>query len=305
MKSTEIVGSSTAMPSRRSGCSTSVTVSPISTPSSPASDDDLAGLRLLHLDAIESLEREQLRDPRLLGLLIRIERQQRDRRSPTCAVPRSMRPMPRRPRYGEWSIVEISIWNGPVCIARRRRNLSRRSSRTAATDPAAAGRVERRHAIARRHVDDRRVELRLVGLELDEEIEHLVVDAQRIGAGTIDLVDHDDRRSAERERLAQHEARLRHRTVERVDDEQHAVHHAQNALDLAAEIGVARRVDDVDLGAVPVDGGVLGENGDAALALERVGVHHSLLRRPDYLETRPPGGASCRRGSSCRDRRAR
>src|SRR4029079_6263736 len=36
-KSTEIVGSSTAIPSRRSGCSTSVTVSPISTLSRPAS----------------------------------------------------------------------------------------------------------------------------------------------------------------------------------------------------------------------------------------------------------------------------
>ncbi len=37
------------------------------------------------------------------------------------------------------------------------------------------------------------------------------------------------------------------------------------------------RVDDVDLGAVPADGGVLGEDRDAALALERVRVHHALL----------------------------
>ena len=109
-------------------------------------------------------------------------------------------------------------------------------------------------AVARRGVDDRRVELRLVGLELDEQVEHLVVHAHRIGARPIDLVDDDDRRAAERERLAQHEARLRHRAVERVDDEQHAVHHAQDALDLAAEVGVARRVDDVDLRAVPADG---------------------------------------------------
>jgi hypothetical protein len=36
-KSTEIVGSSTLIPSRRSACSGSVTVEPISTPSSPAS----------------------------------------------------------------------------------------------------------------------------------------------------------------------------------------------------------------------------------------------------------------------------
>ncbi len=137
--------------------------------------------------------------------------------------------------------------------------------------------IERRRAVARRRVHDRRVELRLVRLELDEQVEHFVVHAQRIRAGPVDLVDDDDRRAAERERLAQHEARLRHRAVEGVDDEQHAVDHAQNALDLAAEIGVARRVDDVDLGAVPADGRVLGQNRDAPLALERVGVHHALL----------------------------
>ena len=37
MKSTEMVGSSTAIPSIRSGTSTAVTVRPISIPSSPAS----------------------------------------------------------------------------------------------------------------------------------------------------------------------------------------------------------------------------------------------------------------------------
>ena len=135
----------------------------------------------------------------------------------------------------------------------------------------------RRHALACRRVDDRRVELRVVGLELDEQVEHLVVHAHRVGAGPVDLVDDDDRRPAELERLAEHEARLRHRPVERVDDEQHAVDHAQDALDLAAEVGVARRVDDVDLRALPADGGVLGEDRDAPLALQRVGIHHALL----------------------------
>ena len=70
--------------------------------------------------------------------------------------------------------------------------------------------------------------------------EHFVVHAQRIGAGAIDLVDDDDGGAAELERLAQHEARLRHRAVERIDDQQHAVDHAQDALHLAAEVGVAR-----------------------------------------------------------------
>ena len=51
----------------------------------------------------------------------------------------------------------------------------------------------------------------------------------------------------------------------------------EHALDLAAEVGVAGRVDDVDAHALPGDGGVLGEDRDAALALERVGVERALL----------------------------
>ena len=184
--------------------------------------------------------------------------------------------MPRRPRYGEKSIVEMSIWNGRVGVARRRRHaLEDRVEQRREIDRRDV-QVLRGDAFARRRVDDGRVELRLVGLELDEQIEHLVVHAHRIGAGPVDLVDDDDRRAAELERLAQHEARLRHRSVEGVDDEQHAVDHAEDALDLAAEVGVARRVDDVDLGVLPADRGVLREDGDPALTLERVGVHHAL-----------------------------
>ena len=54
-----------------------------------------------------------------------------------------------------------------------------------------------------------------------------------------------------------------------------------HALHLAAEIGVAGRVDDVDLDLLldriaDGDGRVLGQDGDAALALQVVGVHDAL-----------------------------
>ena len=79
------------------------------------------------------------------------------------------------------------------------------------------------------------------------------------------------------ERLAQHEARLRHHAFGRVDQQQHALHHLQHALDLAAEVGVAGRVDDVELHVAVAHRGVFGENGNAALALERVGIHDAGL----------------------------
>ena len=48
------------------------------------------------------------------------------------------------------------------------------------------------------------------------------------------------------QRLAGHELGLRHRPFGGIDQHQDAVDHAEDALDLAAEIGMAGRVDDVD-----------------------------------------------------------
>src|SRR5207237_2723939 len=76
--------------------------------------------------------------------------------------------------------------------------------------------IQRGYTFACGGIYDRRVELRFVGFELDEEIEDLVVHEKRIIARTIDLVDDDDRCTLEAQRLAEHEPRLRHRTIERV-----------------------------------------------------------------------------------------
>ena len=78
------------------------------------------------------------------------------------------------------------------------------------------------------------------------------------------------------ERLRHHEFGLRQRPLGGVDQHQRAVDHIEDALDLAAEIGVAGRIDDVDPGVVPNQRGRLGEDGDAALALEIVRIHRAL-----------------------------
>lgn len=67
--------------------------------------------------------------------------------------------------------------------------------------------------------------------------------------------------------MTQHEAGLGHGALKGVDQQQGAVGHTQHALDLAAKVGVARSVDDVDLNVLVLDRDVLGENRDAALAL--------------------------------------
>ena len=135
---------------------------------------------------------------------------------------------------------------------------------------------KRRPAVQARGVDHREVELLLGRAELVEQVEGGVDDVVLARARPVDLVDDDDRLQPERECLLGDEARLRHRPFDRVDEEKHRVDHRQHALDLAAEVGVAGRVDDVDVGPLPFNGAVLGQDRDAALLLEVVRVHHPL-----------------------------
>jgi hypothetical protein len=61
-----------------------------------------------------------------------------------------------------------------------------------------------------------------------------------------------------------------------IHQEHDAVHNFQGALHLAAEVAMAGRVDDIDLHAFVAYAGDLGQDGDAALALQVVGVHNPL-----------------------------
>ena len=136
--------------------------------------------------------------------------------------------------------------------------------------------VERRLAGARVAVDDREVDLALVGIEIEEQLVDLVDDLGDARIRAVDLVDHEHDGQPGLERLAQHEARLRERALAGVDQQQHAVDHRQPALDLAAEVGVAGRVDDVDLDVAVADGRVLGQDRDALLTLQIAAVHDAL-----------------------------
>ena len=77
--------------------------------------------------------------------------------------------------------------------------------------------------------------------------------------------------------MRQHEAGLGLGPFVGVDNEQRAVGHVEHAFDLAAEVGMAGRVYDVDLDTLVLDGDVLRQDGDAALAFLVVAVEHALL----------------------------
>ena len=164
-----------------------------------------------------------------------------------------------------------------LLIGRRRDALEDQVEQRPEVGPERLGiRIQGRLPGPRVAVDDRKLDLGLVCVEVEEELVHLVDDGLDPRVGPIDLVDDEDHRQPRLERLAQHEPRLRQRALARVDEQQHPVDHRQAALDLAAEIGVAGRVDDVDLRPAVADGGVLGEDRDPLLALEIHRVEHAL-----------------------------
>ena len=86
------------------------------------------------------------------------------------------------------------------------------------------------------------------GIEFAKQIERLIDNFFRPGVGTIDLVNDHNRLEMQFQRLFEDEFRLGHGPFERVDQEQHAVHHSQNSLDFTAKVGMARGIDQVDAG---------------------------------------------------------
>ena len=121
------------------------------------------------------------------------------------------------------------------------------------------------------------------GVQVHQQLQHLVDDLVDALIGAVDLVDHHDDPMAQLQSLGEHEAGLGHGAFSGVYQQDNAVDHLQNTLHLAAEVGVARGVHHVDLHVLIADGGVLGQNRNAALTLQVAGVHdtvHDLLIFP-------------------------
>ena len=131
-------------------------------------------------------------------------------------------------------------------------------------------------------VDDREIGLLVGGAQFDEQVKGLVENALGFGIFAVDFVDNDHGLMAHFQGFLEHETGLRHGAFGSVHQQQHAIHHVHDAFHLAAKIGMAGGIDDVDLDGFAGDwigdgdGGVLGQDGDATLALEVVRVHHAL-----------------------------
>ncbi len=123
---------------------------------------------------------------------------------------------------------------------------------------------------------DREVQLLVGRTQAIKQVEHLVHGPVGARAGAVHLVDHHDRLEAHREGLLGDEAGLGHWAVDCVHQQQHRVDHRQHTFDLATEVGVSGGVDDIDAVILPLDGRVLGQDGDPAFLFDGVGVHDPI-----------------------------
>ena len=137
--------------------------------------------------------------------------------------------------------------------------------------------------------EDGEVDLVLVGVEVQEQLLHLVDHLVDAGVGPVHLVDHQHHRQAGLERLAEHEAGLGEGPLGGVDQQQDPVDHGQAPLDLAAEVGVPGGVDDVDLDPVV----------ETAVFLARMVMPFSRSRSPESM-TRSLTDSLARKAPDCR-----
>ena len=129
------------------------------------------------------------------------------------------------------------------------------------------------------------VQLLVRGVQIHQKLEGLVDDFIRTRFRTVDFIDAYDDREVERQGLLRDKTGLRHGAFKRVDNKDDAVDHLQHALHFSAEIGVAGRVDDVDLCVLIGDCRILGQDCNSALPFNIARVHDALghfLIRAEY-----------------------
>ncbi len=117
------------------------------------------------------------------------------------------------------------------------------------------------------------VQLLIGSIEIHHELQHLIHNLFGSGLGLVDLIDDHENRQTQVQGTLQHETCLGHRTLEGIYQKNRTVYHLQNTLYLTAEIRMARGIYDIDLDALVAHCSVLGQNGNASLPLNGVGVH--------------------------------
>ena len=120
---------------------------------------------------------------------------------------------------------------------------------------------------------------RFFAAQIEQQLKRFVEHFVRSGVGAVDLVNDHDRLQSTLECLGQHEPRLWHGALDSIDQHQRAVGHAKHAFHLAAKVGMAGCVDQIDFHTAMMDGDILREDRDAALTLQVVRVEDAVAHQ--------------------------
>ena len=166
-----------------------------------------------------------------------------------AALERAVEDAADRDAAEKFAVVEVHHLNlqRAFGIARGRRNALTIASNSGSKIFGIVADLVMGDAVARVGIDHGEIELIFGGVEIDEQVIDFIENFRGARVDAVDFVQHDDRRQLGGQRLLQDVAGLRQRAFAGVHEKDHAIHHAQRAFDFAAEIAVARRVDDVDL----------------------------------------------------------
>ena len=138
-------------------------------------------------------------------------------------------------------------------------------------------RVIGRTAKSARTENNGAVELFLGRVKVEQKLQNLVHNLVVACVGAVGFVHNDNNLVTKLQRFLKNEARLRHRTLEAVHEQQNAVYHLQNTLNLSRKIRVSGSIDNINFHAVVHTGRVLRENCNSALALKVVVVHNAVV----------------------------
>ena len=120
------------------------------------------------------------------------------------------------------------------------------------------------------------VELLVGGVQIQEQLQDFIHDLMDPGVGTVHLVDHHDDLVSQLQGLLEDEPGLGHGAFCGVHQQKDAVDHFQDPLYLTTEVGMARRIHNINFGVFIMNGRVFGQDGDATLPLQISGVHDPL-----------------------------
>ena len=131
-------------------------------------------------------------------------------------------------------------------------------------------------ALLGRTIDNGEVQLVLCGIQIAHQVKHHFIHLLGSAVRLIHLVDDHYGLQTNLQCLLKYKARLRHRALKGIYQQEASVGHIQHTLHLAAKVAMARRVNDVYLSVLVVNTNVLREDGDSALTLQLVVIQHQF-----------------------------